>query len=147
MCLEHFRYSTAEAIQTCHRCNLDNETPKLFCTENNMDPGLVPSQLHVSYKLHYLYANCATKMYTRADETHRDFRVRRAVVTLAIANNRYYSDVTIDHDTLRMLPIDGNLTNLSAVTVSSDEARLLEEHIDSDICNAHLPSTFVPSSA
>ena len=35
------------------------------------------------------------------NETHRDFRVRRAVALhWLIANNRYYNDVTIDTNTL-----------------------------------------------
>ena len=49
------------------------------------------------------------------NNTHRDFRVRRAIVLRAllwlIANNRYYSDVTIDTSILEILPIDGQLTN------------------------------------
>ena len=79
------------------------------------------------------------------NESNRDFRVRRAVVLRAlqwlIANNRYYNDVTIDSNTLEMLPIDGQLTNLSSVSVSSE---LSSENDDHD---PHLQSTFVHTSA
>ena len=53
----------------------------------------------------------------KADETHRDFQVRRAVVLRAlqwlIVNNMYYNDAVINNDTLRMLSIDSHLTNLN----------------------------------
>ena len=66
------------------------------------------------------------------NETHRDFRVRRAVVLRAlhwlIANNRYYNDVTIDTNTLEMLPIDGHLTKFSSVNLSSND----ESEVSSD---------------
>ena len=43
---------------------------------------------------------------------HRDFRVRRSVVLHALEwltiNNTYYRNVTIDHDVLALLPIDGH---------------------------------------
>ena len=84
------------------------------------------------------------------DETYRNFRVWRAVVLRAlqwlIVNNRYYNDVTINHDTLEMLPIDSRLTDLPSVTVSSNEVELSSEH-GVDPYSAHLQSTFVPTSA
>ncbi len=51
-----------------------------------------------------------------ATGSHKDFRVRRSVVLRAlqwlIEHNMYYSNVTIDHSVLSLLPIDGDLTNL-----------------------------------
>ena len=48
---------------------------------------------------------------------HRDFRVRRSVVLHALEwltiNNTYYRNVTIDHDVLALLPIDGHLSGPS----------------------------------
>ena len=79
------------------------------------------------------------------NETHQDFRVRRATVLRAlqwlIANNRYYNDVTINTSTLEMLPNDGHLTNISLISVSSE---LSSENDDHD---PHLQSTFVPTPA
>jgi len=84
-----------------------------------------------------------------ADETHRDFRVRRAKVLTAlqwlIQNNRYYADVTIDNHILAELPIDGHLTNLPSVLLSTNDAEVSEQEED-DTANANLPSTFVPAS-
>ena len=56
---------------------------------------------------------------------HRDFRVRRSVVLHALEwltiNNTYYRNVTIDHDVLALLPIDGHLSGLVTMSVQSDE--------------------------
>lgn len=85
------------------------------------------------------------------DESHRDFRVRRAVVFRAlrwlIVNNMYYNDVMINNDTLEMLPIDSHLTNLASVTLPSTEVEFSTEHDDSPYSSAHLQSTFIPASA
>ena len=47
--------------------------------------------------------------------SHKDFRVRRSFVLRAlqwlIINNKYYFDVTINHDILATLPDDSHLTN------------------------------------
>ena len=59
-----------------------------------------------------------------AVDSHKDFRVRRSVVLMAlqwlVQNNIYYHDVTIDHSVLALLPVDGELTtNLRTMRVSS----------------------------
>ena len=84
-------------------------------------------------------------------ETHKDFRVRRSVVLRAlqwlIVNNKYYNDVTINHDTLSMLPNDSQLTNLVSISVSLDSVVETPGNQDSDPYNAYIPSTFVPATA
>ena len=79
-----------------------------------------------------------------ATDSHRDFRVRRAVVLRAlqwlIANNKYYRNVHINPDALAMLPENGNLSGIHSVTLnSSDEdtaSPTLDE--DEDPYNTHL---------
>ena len=72
--------------------------------------------------------------------------MRRAIVLRAllwlIANNRYYSDVTIDMSTLEILPIDGQLTNFLSVS-STEMEQSLEIH-DQRSCPQ---STFLATSA
>ena len=57
--------------------------------------------------------------------SHRDFRVRRSVVHRAlnwlVTHNRYYrsNHVHIDVNALKQLPHDGNLSQLTAITVES----------------------------
>ena len=57
------------------------------------------------------------------DKSHRDFRVRRAVVLCAlqcfIANTKYYCNVCINPDPLAMLPEDGDLSGLHSVTLGN----------------------------
>ena len=78
---------------------------------------------------------------------HRDFRVRRSVVLHALEwltiNNTYYRNVTIDHDVLALLPIDGHLSGLVTMSVQSDE---LEPSAQQDIAPQDTPlaSTFIP---
>jgi len=83
-----------------------------------------------------------------AAESHRDFRVQRSVVFRAlqwlVLYNKYYDDVTIDHDTLKQLPIDSDLTNLFTMTVSSDELEIPLEH-EGDPSNFHMHGTFIPA--
>lgn len=52
-----------------------------------------------------------------------------------------YNDVTIDSNTLEMLPIDDQLTNLSSVSVSSELSSEKDDH------DPYLQSTFVCTSA
>ena len=58
-----------------------------------------------------------------ANQSHRDFCVRRSVIYQAlhwlVTNNIYYraNQITINHDTLAQLPQDGNLSNVSTVTM------------------------------
>ena len=61
--------------------------------------------------------------------------------------NKYYNDVTINHDTpsLEQLQIDSDLTNLITMTVSSDELEIPTDH-KGDPSNSHMHSTFVPAA-
>ncbi len=82
-----------------------------------------------------------------ATDTHKDFRVRRSVVLQALQwlvdNNVYYRDVTIDHSVLALLPVDGQLTQIKTVRVSSSEVDMPARE-DEHPHSAHLPSTFIP---
>jgi len=83
-----------------------------------------------------------------AAQSHKDFRVRRSVVLTAlqwlIRHNKYYSDVTINNDTLEQLPIDSDLTNLITVSVCSDQIKVPVQQDDPYEC--HMNSTFVPGA-
>ena len=84
------------------------------------------------------------------DQCHKDFRVRRSVVLAAlqwlILNNPYYHDVTINHNTLELLPDDSNLTNLLPVYISQDESQEIPAHHDPDDNTVPLHSTFLPTT-
>ena len=87
-----------------------------------------------------------------ANESHRDFRVRRSVVLHALqwllANNINYHNVRIDPDALDLLPEDGDLTGLCSMTLeSSDVDQELSPPQDVDTYDAHFARTFVPSTA
>ena len=84
-----------------------------------------------------------------ADQSHRDFRVRRSVVHHAlqwlITNNIYYraNHVHIDEDTLAQLPHDGNLSNITPIAVeipTTSDQQMSED----DPYDAHLARPFVP---
>ena len=87
-----------------------------------------------------------------ANQSHRDFRVRRSVVLRALqwllANNIYYRNIRIDPDALALLPEDGDITGLCSVTLNSPGASDQEtpptQSEDADPYNAHLATTFVP---
>lgn len=83
-----------------------------------------------------------------AGHSHRDFRVHRSIVLTAlqwlIIKNVYYHDVTINHDTLALLPDYSDLTNLLALHMSSDQLEIPLQQND-DPHSAHLHSTFVPT--
>ena len=88
-----------------------------------------------------------------AANSHRDFRVRRAVVLRAlqwlIANNKYYHNVHINPDALSMLPEDGDLSGLQSVTLDSadeDTESPPAQDEDDDPYSTHLSSSFVPST-
>ena len=55
-----------------------------------------------------------------SDSTHRDFRVRKAVVLKALLwlkqHNKYYRKIDIDYNALNDLPEDGNLPDLSGIS-------------------------------
>ena len=47
-CLEQFPSIAVNDNGICRRCHNDTKIPKLFSSDNNMDPGAVPPQLTVS---------------------------------------------------------------------------------------------------
>ena len=65
-----------------------------------------------------------------------------------VTNNIYYHDVTINHETLALLPDDSDLTNLLAVHISSDQLETPpeQESQDDDPHSAYLHTTFVPTT-
>ena len=88
-----------------------------------------------------------------AANSHRDFRVRRAVVLRAlqwlIANNKYYRNVHINPDALSILPEDGDLSGLQSVTLDSADEETESppaQDEDNDPYSTHLSSSFVPST-
>ena len=89
-----------------------------------------------------------------ANQSHRDFRVRRSVVLRALqwllANNIYYRNIRIDPDALALLPEDGDITGLCSVTLdspgASDQETPPTQSEDTDPYNAHLATTFVPTN-
>jgi len=48
VCSEHFYANNNTPSKICCCCNLDTQLPKLFSSQNNMDPGPVPFELSVS---------------------------------------------------------------------------------------------------
>uniref|UniRef100_A0A1X7T4J9 DUF6570 domain-containing protein n=1 Tax=Amphimedon queenslandica TaxID=400682 RepID=A0A1X7T4J9_AMPQE len=92
----------------------------------------------------------------KGEQTHKDFHVRRRVfddaLTWLIANNVYYQKIgiSLDQDTLAMLPKDGNPSNLhtvqpaesQGVTASNDTSTTEEEEVYlSFVPNAAPPAT------
>ena len=98
-----------------------------------------------------------------AVHSHRDFRVRRSVVHRAlnwlVTHNQYYrsNHVHIDVNALEQLPHDGNLSQLTAITVENASTEPPATNTPAtgppvadtpatyeDPYNAHLPQSFVP---
>ena len=93
-----------------------------------------------------------------ANQSHRDFCVRRALVHRAlqwlVTHNHYYHSlgVTIDITALDQLPQNGNISQLVSViedtttdsASTSDTAAAADED---DLCDEHLPQSFVPVAA
>ena len=87
-----------------------------------------------------------------ANQSHRDFRVRRAAVHQAlqwlVTHNVYYraNHMHINQNALARLPQDGNLSNLNSIVVdspaNSDQPDATPE--SSDPYDAHLAQSFVP---
>ena len=50
VCLEQFPNLRLDTQQSCRRCATDKHVPKLFSSQNNMNPGVVPPELTVSYQ-------------------------------------------------------------------------------------------------
>ena len=72
-----------------------------------------------------------------AADSHRDFRVRRAVVLGAlqwlVANNKYYRNVRINPAALAMLPEDRHLSGIHSVMLNStDEDTASPSTLDED---------------
>ena len=89
-----------------------------------------------------------------ANQSHRDFRVRRSVVYHAlqwlIANNRYYraNYVHINQDALALLPQDEHLTNVASVSVDSSgpSDQQVSTAEEDDPYDGHLATSFVPNA-
>ena len=86
-------------------------------------------------------------------QSHRNFRVRRSRVLSALtwlqANNVYYRNIAINHNSLALLPEDGDISCLTSVTFesTSDESNQdPSSAADEDPYDAHLARTFVPIS-
>ena len=84
-----------------------------------------------------------------SDSTHRDFRVRKAVVLKALLwlkqHNKYYRKIDIDYNALNDLPEDGNLPDLSGIKYSSViEKESSLQDTDEDAYDAE---SFVPIAA
>ena len=91
-----------------------------------------------------------------ANQSHRDFRVRRAVVLRAlqwlVTHNQYYHSVgvTIDTTALDKLPQDGNISQLVSVTedTTTDSPSTTDTAAaEDDSCDEDLPQSFVPVAA
>ena len=52
-CLECFLSGVTNRSRICSHCLTDSEVPKLYSTENNMNPGPVPPELSVSSAIIY----------------------------------------------------------------------------------------------
>ena len=84
-------------------------------------------------------------------QSHCDFRVRKSQVLSALqwlqVNNVYYHNLTIDHDSLALLPEDGDISGLTSVTfecISGETSQDPSSTADEDLYDAHLATTFVP---
>ena len=81
-----------------------------------------------------------------AENTHSDFRVCREQVLLALqwlqANNPCYKDITVDHDALQLLPVDGIPPELLTVEERQEEFSAQEDTSEED--NGHDSRSFLP---
>ena len=84
-----------------------------------------------------------------SDSTHRDFRVRNAVVLKALLwlkqQNKNYREIDIDYNALNDLPENGNLPDLSGIKSSSVIEK--ENSLQDTDEDAHDPESFVPIAA
>ena len=73
------------------------------------------------------------------DQSHRDFRVRRAVVQKALEwlleNNRYYqaNQVHLNEDALQQLPEDGDITELTSLQLKESTPDNLSQQPQEDV--------------
>ena len=49
LCLEELPTLKVNEVGICTCCNGDKHIPKLYCAQNSMDPGPVPTELTVSF--------------------------------------------------------------------------------------------------
>ena len=86
---------------------------------------------------------------------HHDFLVRRSVVLSAlqflIANNKYFSNITINNEALLQLPQDGDLPSIPVITFDSQDIMdtFTEPdayNVEQDTYNTNFSSTFIPSN-
>ncbi len=86
------------------------------------------------------------------DQSHRDFRVRRAVVQQALEwlleNNKYYraNQVHLNEDILRQLPENGDISELTSLQLEESTSEDPSQPSQQDLYGAHLPSSFVPNA-
>jgi hypothetical protein len=88
-----------------------------------------------------------------SNQSHHDFRVRRAVVDQAlqwlIAHNIYYraNHILFNQEALAHLPQDGCLSNIRSVVLDSSPTSVEpDSSTTEDLYDAHLPRSFVPST-
>ena len=163
----------------CVRCRRDKNCPKAYSCNNNMHPGPVPQELLVTITGNYyiiayaeafviLHAGTDTEWVAQslprlpsnldvliirkegANNTHRDFQVRRQVVHRAlqwlVTHNQYYRSmgITIDYTALDQLPQEGNFSDILAVTDNSSWSETTtEDTTSSDDLDDYLPQSFV----
>ena len=84
-----------------------------------------------------------------SDSTHRDFRIRKAVVLKALLSlkqhNKYYRKIDIDYNAPNDLPEDGNMPDLSGIKSSSVIEK--ESSLQDTDEDAHDAESFVPIAA
>ncbi|CAB3983695.1 Hypothetical predicted protein [Paramuricea clavata] len=112
------RQNLASEVFICYRCKRDKKSPKKFSADNDMDPGTVPEQLRgltqiFKNRLPSHVADLPVLIVRRhgAEDTHRDFTVRRHKVLEAVlwlkTNNPFFKDIEIDRDVIQSLPENG----------------------------------------
>src|SRR3954451_21680777 len=90
---------------------------------------------------------------TNGPTEFRDFTVRRDKVGNALlwlkSNNRYYKDITIDHEILQTLPKNGSIINLLPQIqddqITKENPIIDENPFDDESRNETISRTFVPS--
>ena len=83
-----------------------------------------------------------------ASGSHKDFRVHRSKILCALQwlkqNNKYYKDITLDELALAQLPEDGDLPELSTLTLPvDDDDHIIDNPSDGD-GDHFMSGTFVP---
>ena len=61
---------------SCQRCKKDKQSPKLFSSDNNMDPGSVPAELQgLTQTEEMLIARCCRRCTTKSTATKESYRL------------------------------------------------------------------------